>query len=132
MQLMLRAPFALDALNDLLDLLNAIFGRHEHSIFGLNDNVVSKADRRHQTTLGEHETALRIVRKHITAQRVARVITLSRYTLERLVNNQWVTLIDSLAAPVNPDPQIMKEIYVNANNWLRTNGYKDDAFKRAA
>ena len=59
-------------------------------------------------------------------------ITLSRYTLERLVNNQWVTLIDSLAEPVNPDPQIMKEIYVNANNWLRTNGYKDDAFKRAA
>jgi hypothetical protein len=59
-------------------------------------------------------------------------ITLSRYTLERLVNNQWVTLIDSLAEPVNLDPQIMKEIYVNANKWLSTNGYKDDAFKRAA
>jgi len=63
--LMLGAPVLFDFLDELLDVLNAIFRGDEHGIFCLNNDMISQAEGRHQPTLGKDKATLGIDREDI-------------------------------------------------------------------
>ena len=60
-------------------------------------------------------------------------IPLTKYTLEHLVNGQWNKLIDVTAeVSATPDSSVLTSLRDNSSQWLKRNGFRDNAFKRAA
>jgi hypothetical protein len=61
----------LDARDQLLHVLDLVFGRDEHGVGGLDDHDILEAERRDEPAVGVYVAAARVLEQHVAARDVA-------------------------------------------------------------